>query len=182
MNRRLRPPPRSKPRAVPEYVPPPRPPASGAQAAFRGKIDSVRTLAVVLRCVAFRPKCVVTANSEGLFFTVDDARCARARAYFPEKLFRRWTFADGTAGPAEVGPDGEELRPELRFEINLFTLMECLNIYGTALSGSAAAGDGAAGASRQSVPGDGRGGPSKEARTTPLEIWFESSEKKLCLA
>ncbi|KAI9027942.1 Rad1/Rec1/Rad17 [Hyaloraphidium curvatum] len=161
-------------------VAPRQPPPAGPSPSFSGRIDNVRSLAAVLRCIAFRPKCIVTASRSGLLFTVDDSRCAKACAYFQDALFRDYAFSEGAPQePGTPAPDGAEAaepppQPELRFEINLPNLMECLNMYGTALAPLGPADGGGSGR-------HDRGGAPHQAKVIGVRISFDPETKKLVL-
>lgn len=178
----------------PQFAPAPALPDSleGQRMSFQGRIDSVREIAALLKTIAFKPKCIVTASRAGLLFTVDDARCAKACAYFPVKHFRRYRFNDGTGAPLDQQTEAEanenDPGPELRFEVNLYNLMESMNVYGTAMVGSGGLVAAAAAAADGSGSGTGRNSGAHERnpnsaanKSTVLDIWYEPVEKKLVL-
>ncbi|TFK34832.1 Rad1/Rec1/Rad17 [Crucibulum laeve] len=103
-------------------------------------VHDVRYFAALLRGVNFVNRATVTVTSRGLTITVEEARTLLGTAFIFADIFDEYAY-HSESPPAEqssqLSQDGDdEQEPEVvdnaAFEIPLNTLIECLNIFGTA--------------------------------------------------
>ena len=88
-------------------------------AVFSAVTTSVRQLYLLLRCISFAPKAEVQITSDGIRFSVDEARVVQGLTELDKSLFTSYNFNPG---------DGSTRLP--RFEISLPALLETLQIFG----------------------------------------------------
>ncbi|SCZ96551.1 BZ3500_MvSof-1268-A1-R1_Chr8-2g10290 [Microbotryum saponariae] len=159
-------------------------PASGSAAAsqeiLRATIKDVRSLASMLRALSFRPTAVVEIRQAGIKFTVELGRSVQANAYLQAEAFDSYQFSlippgpsatsnrrDGhtpsSEDPFQVEPAEGDINgdnaPFVAFGVSISTILECLNIFGNAGSGSASGGStGFSASSGRQWSGGGAGG------------------------
>ncbi|KAJ7090378.1 Rad1/Rec1/Rad17 [Mycena belliarum] len=105
---------------------------------LKASVHDVRHFAALLRGVNFVNRATVTVIKAGLVVVVEEARTLLATAYIFSHVFDEYTY---NFESTEVPQDSQTSDPEdvgVAFEIPLNTLIECLNIFGTAGSTSAA--------------------------------------------
>ncbi|KAK9506219.1 hypothetical protein O3M35_008193 [Rhynocoris fuscipes] len=85
---------------------------------LRGKIDNLKNLLQLLRCIHFKEIAVVFASANGLKFVVEDSKCVQAAAFIGQDIFQEYNIK-------------EEL---ISFRLELKLLMECLSIMDGAAS------------------------------------------------
>ncbi|KAK4688112.1 cell cycle checkpoint protein, partial [Tremellales sp. Uapishka_1] len=91
-------------------------------------MPDVRPLARLLRGVGLKHQAIMTISDAGFQVSVDDHHTLSAIAYIPCNIFKQFAY---TSDHAEIG-----------LEIDLDTLLQCLNIFGNAgTSGNAPVGD-----------------------------------------
>ena len=88
-------------------------------AVFSAVSTSVRQLYLLLRCISFAPKAEVQITSNGIRFSVDEARVVQGLTFLDKSLFTSYNF----------NPDNESTQLP-RFEISLSALLETLQIFG----------------------------------------------------
>jgi len=79
------------------------------------KLDNARNLHNILKAVHFKESATCFVSSNGLKFTVEDAKCVQANAFVQSGIFQEFIFKEESA----------------TFRINLNVLLECLNIFGS---------------------------------------------------
>ncbi|XP_014262352.1 cell cycle checkpoint protein RAD1-like [Cimex lectularius] len=79
---------------------------------LKAKLDNVKNLSLLLKCVQFKEFAVCYATQRGLKFLVEDSKCVQAAAFVGKNIFQEYVI-------------GEEL---LFFKIELNVLIECLAI------------------------------------------------------
>ena len=102
-------------------------------AVFSAVSTSVRQLYVLLRCISFGAKAEVQITSNGIRFSVEEARVVQGLTFLDKSLFTSYNF------------NSEDESTQLpRFEISLSALLETLQIFGVseATSSSRNAGGG----------------------------------------
>ncbi|KII89284.1 hypothetical protein PLICRDRAFT_139696 [Plicaturopsis crispa FD-325 SS-3] len=103
-------------------------------------VHDVRYLSALLRGVNFVNRATIQVEAGGLVVTAEDARSLLGTAYIFAAVFDEYTFNAGSLPRTHANDDereeveGEEEAEGTSFEIPLSTLIECLNIYGTASS------------------------------------------------
>ncbi|SCV67375.1 BQ2448_6021 [Microbotryum intermedium] len=125
---------------------------------LRATISDVRSLASMLRALSFRSTAVVEIRQAGIKFTVEQGRSVQANAYLQAEAFDSYQFSllppnpsprNQPAGrapssddpfnvkPTEGDDDDDDNAPFVNFGVSIATMLECLNIFGNAGSGSA---------------------------------------------
>ncbi|KAJ7168370.1 Rad1/Rec1/Rad17 [Mycena crocata] len=109
---------------------------------LKASVHDVRYLATLLRGVNFINRATVTIAKTGFVIVVEEARTLLATAYIFADIFDEYTYNPETpAAPQDSqNSDREEEEEVAAFEIPLNTLIDCLNIFGTAGSSTAGAG------------------------------------------
>lgn len=97
---------------------------------FQCKIDSVKTVIDVLRAISpskdKEQHVLVTITDEVIRFTLHD----RAKSLQANANFKSDVFSDYFIREEEEEEDDEETNNFIRFRINLYVLLECLNVFG----------------------------------------------------
>ncbi|KAJ7778625.1 Rad1/Rec1/Rad17 [Mycena maculata] len=110
---------------------------------LKASVHDVRYFATLLRGVNFVNRATVTITKTGFVVVVEEARTLLGTAYIFANIFDEYTYNSETP---PVPQDSQTLDPEeednAAFEIPLNTLIECLNIFGTAGSSAPSAGSG----------------------------------------
>ncbi|KAI9103082.1 Rad1/Rec1/Rad17, partial [Phlyctochytrium arcticum] len=88
---------------------------------FRAKLDNVRSLATILRAIAFKDKANCTISQRGIHLTVEDARSLQARTQLRHIHFREFDFPSPPANSPENN---------IHFNIDVQTLIDCAAIFG----------------------------------------------------
>lgn len=148
---------------------------------LRAQVDDVRVLGALLRPIAFAAVANFSVSDAGIQVTTEADRSVQAVAYVSSSIFTSYEFdvananteaaedgeADaGTAGGGSSGRTLESTLPALDFDINLHTMLECLNIFGGAPPGNTLLGKGAfskgGGGSASAFAGAARGTTAEE--------------------
>ncbi|KAJ7043037.1 Rad1/Rec1/Rad17 [Mycena alexandri] len=112
---------------------------------LKASVHDVRYFAALLRGVNFVNRATVTITKTGFVVVVEEARTLLATAYIFADIFDEYTYnSESPAAPQDSQNSEPEEEDNSAFEIPLNTLIECLNIFGTAGSSGSAAGAGAA--------------------------------------
>ncbi|KAF7353721.1 Cell cycle checkpoint protein RAD1 [Mycena venus] len=114
---------------------------------LKASVHDVRYFAALLRGVNFVNRATVTITKSGFVVVVEEARTLLGTAYIFADVFDEYTYnAESPAAPQDSQNSEPEEEDNSAFEIPLNTLIECLNIFGTAgASGSGAAAGGTTG-------------------------------------
>ncbi|KAF9244225.1 Rad1/Rec1/Rad17 [Melanogaster broomeanus] len=116
-----------------------------AKPVLTASVRDVRYLSALLKGINFSNRASVTADAEmGMIVAVEEARCLLATSYIYRDHFDEWSYTPDRPRPAssqlsETSEQGAE-SPSTTFEIPLITLIECLNIFGTANMSSSSSG------------------------------------------
>ncbi|EIN08008.1 Rad1-domain-containing protein [Punctularia strigosozonata HHB-11173 SS5] len=101
-------------------------------------VHDVRYFASIMRGINFSNRATLTARETGLTIHVEEARTLLATAYIFAGMFDEYQYSPDVAAPPSqpATPRSTALSaadvPETIFEVPLNTLVECLNIFGTA--------------------------------------------------
>jgi len=97
-------------------------------------VHDIRYFAALLRGVNFGNRATITVHPGGISVTVEEARTLLGTAYIFKGLFNEFVYRpDLQPMPSsEDQGDADDENLNTSFEIQLTTLMECLNIFGTA--------------------------------------------------
>ncbi|KAJ7826646.1 Rad1-domain-containing protein [Mycena leptocephala] len=114
---------------------------------LKASVHDVRYFAALLRGVNFVNRGTVTITKTGFVVVVEEARTLLGTAYIFADIFDEYTYnSESPAAPQNSQNSDPEEEDNSAFEIPLNTLIECLNIFGTAgSSGSAASAGGTTG-------------------------------------
>ncbi|KAF9501163.1 Rad1-domain-containing protein [Pleurotus eryngii] len=100
-----------------------------AQPVLRASVHDISYLTTLLRGVSFANRATITATGSGFTVTVEEARTLLATAYIFADIFDEYAYHSEAAPSQQSQDDGVD---NMAFEIPLNTLIECLNIFGTA--------------------------------------------------
>ncbi|EKM55985.1 uncharacterized protein PHACADRAFT_209489 [Phanerochaete carnosa HHB-10118-sp] len=100
-------------------------------------ISDVRYFAALLRGVNFSGRATVTMTKAGMIVAVEDARTLLGSAYVFAECFDQFVYTPASTSRASTQQTqdpgkGNNTDTNTAFEIPLSTLVECLNIFGTA--------------------------------------------------
>ncbi|KAF8191492.1 Rad1/Rec1/Rad17 [Mycena galopus ATCC 62051] len=155
---------------------------------LKASVHDVRYFAALLRGVNFVNRATVTITQTGFVVVVEEARTLLATAYIFADVFDEYTYNSETPAADSQTSDPEE--DNSAFEIPLNTLIECLNIFGTAGSSGAATGGGTGkytkwkragdGSDHEGDDDDGRGRRSSNGAggTRTIDNYFGSTSDK----
>ncbi|KAL0577082.1 checkpoint clamp complex protein Rad1 [Marasmius crinis-equi] len=156
---------------------------------LKASVHDVRHFTSLLRGVNFTNRATVTVTDRGLLVAVEEARTLLGTAYIFSDVFDEYEYHGESV---EEEQDTQQEAYNSAFEIHLNTLIECLNIFGTA-GGSGGSGSGKhvqwkqAGAGEEQNSsgdedaGDGKGKSRKKTAqggNTSLDLFFTKSERK----
>ncbi|KAJ6546926.1 Rad1/Rec1/Rad17 [Mycena capillaripes] len=112
---------------------------------LKASVHDVRYFAALLRGVNFVNRATVTITKTGFVVVVEEARTLLGTAWIFADVFDEYTYnSESPAAPQESQNSDPEEEDNSAFEIPLNTLIECLNIFGTAGPIGFAAGAGGA--------------------------------------
>ncbi|ESK88266.1 cell cycle checkpoint protein rad1 [Moniliophthora roreri MCA 2997] len=153
---------------------------------LKASVHDVRHFTSLLRGVNFANRATVTVTEKGLVIIVEEARTLLGTAYVFSDVFDEYEYHSEHEQSQAPKDDEEESREEQEvynaaFEIPLNTLIECLNIFGTAGgSGSSSGGK----ALQWKPPGQEADGSGDEAdgegrkTNNTLDHFFGRSERR----
>ncbi|CCM05792.1 uncharacterized protein FIBRA_08025 [Fibroporia radiculosa] len=95
-------------------------------------VNDVRYLIALLRGVGFANRAVMSVAENGLSVAVEESRTLLATAYIFKGLFNEFNYHPELPQDAGDHDEQEQEVPNISFEIQLQTLIECMNIFGTA--------------------------------------------------
>ncbi|KAM0747330.1 Rad1-domain-containing protein [Meredithblackwellia eburnea MCA 4105] len=101
-------------------------------------VTDVRPVASMLRALSFRSKAVVDIQAHGIKITVEEGRSIQANAYLSSDSFSSYSFTleDPVTSSSQDDDSDAGDAAHCSFGISLSTVLECLNIFGNAYSGS----------------------------------------------
>lgn len=91
---------------------------------FTAVTDTVIPIITLLKCIAFKPRCVVRISSEGLKLTVEDSLSLQAHAFLDKDMFSFYRFNPSN----EDSMDNENPSTPIFFTVSLLAMLECFNI------------------------------------------------------
>ncbi|RDB24017.1 Cell cycle checkpoint protein RAD1 [Hypsizygus marmoreus] len=105
---------------------------------LKASVHDVRYFAALLRGVNFINRATITVTERGLTITVEEARTLLGTAFIFSDVFDEYCYRSENP-PVVASQDSQdsEIVDNTAFEVPLNTLIECLNIFGTAGSTSA---------------------------------------------
>ncbi|KAJ7118827.1 Rad1/Rec1/Rad17 [Mycena epipterygia] len=109
---------------------------------LKASVHDVRYFATLLRGVNFVNRGTVTIAKSGFVVVVEEARTLLATAYIFADVFDEFTYNSETPAAPQGSQNSDAEEDSSAFEIPLNTLIECLNIFGTAGSSVSAVGTG----------------------------------------
>ncbi|KAL7283007.1 hypothetical protein ACG7TL_002431 [Trametes sanguinea] len=147
-------------------------------------VHDFRYFAALLRGVNFANRASVSITADGFTVTVEEARCLTATAFVFSHVFDEFIYNPDAARPSQRSQpeDEDDELTATAFEIPLGTLMDCLNIFGTAglapgasqkkkkSQGDGDESDGGVGGERANAKGKGRADDAPG--NTTLDQWF----------
>ncbi|KAG1749130.1 Rad1/Rec1/Rad17 [Suillus paluster] len=145
-------------------------------------VHDVRYFTALLRGIGFSNRASVTLTaSSGITVTVEEARTLLATSYIYADHFDEWLYnVDNLqAAPSQLSaPDVD--RESASFEIPLNTLLECLNIFGTANISSSSSAGSKNKQWRRADDGseDERGDEGRRPNANRIDQYFGSHEKR----
>ncbi|KAG6898233.1 hypothetical protein C0992_002247 [Termitomyces sp. T32_za158] len=95
---------------------------------LKASVHDVRYFASLLRAVNFANRATFTVTTRGLTITVEEARTLLGTAFIFSDIFDEYSYHSDAVQLSQES-DGDD---NVGFEIPLNTLIECLNIFGTA--------------------------------------------------
>ncbi|KAI9868102.1 MAG: ssDNA endodeoxyribonuclease [Trichoglossum hirsutum] len=108
---------------------------------FSAVSSSARQLFLLLRCVGFAAKAQVQITKEGLRFTVEESRVMQGLAFLDKALFTTYNYlpppsfpnlrtSTETSDGTDEDDNGDDDDSNPSFQISLYALLECLQIFG----------------------------------------------------
>ncbi|KAG4305185.1 hypothetical protein PORY_001355 [Pneumocystis oryctolagi] len=91
---------------------------------FTAVTDTVAPIITLLKCIAFKPRCVVRISSEGLKLTVEDSLSLQAHAFLDKSMFSFYHF-DASNGNSM---NNNNSNTPVFFTVSLLAMLECFNI------------------------------------------------------
>ncbi|KAF9551948.1 ssDNA endodeoxyribonuclease [Mortierella hygrophila] len=120
------------------------------QGRFSGRLQDARHLATMIKTVNFKDTAICNIGPDGIFFNLEESRCIFSRCLVPKSLFDDFKYAypakeqehhdlrsqqGSQFDPSEYTekwPEGYDNEGRAIFGISLSTLLNCLNMFGTA--------------------------------------------------
>ncbi|KAG5642405.1 hypothetical protein DXG03_002837 [Asterophora parasitica] len=100
---------------------------------LKASVHDVRYFSALLRGVNFVNRATVTVTERGLTITVEEARTLLGTAFIFSDIFDEYAYhSESPSIEASQSSEDADLVDNVAFEIPLNTLIECLNIFGTA--------------------------------------------------
>ncbi|KAF7305213.1 hypothetical protein MKEN_01236500 [Mycena kentingensis (nom. inval.)] len=156
---------------------------------LKASVHDLRYFTALLRGVNFSNRATVTITKTGFVVVVEEARTLLGTTYIFADIFDEYAY-NSEAETTHEHSDGEDEEDNAAFEIQLNTLIECLNIFGTAGSAAGAgtgrktkwkrAGDdsGDEGGGGNNDDEDAAGAGTDRRRSKGIDQYFGGSEKK----
>ncbi|QSL66627.1 hypothetical protein MERGE_001010 [Pneumocystis wakefieldiae] len=91
---------------------------------FTAVTDNVIPIITLLKCIAFKPRCVVKISSEGLKLTVEDGLSLQAHAFLDKDMFSFYRFNSSN----KDSMNNNDSSTPIFFTISLLAMLECFNI------------------------------------------------------
>ncbi|KAG7453030.1 Rad1-domain-containing protein [Guyanagaster necrorhizus] len=96
---------------------------------LKASVHDVRYFVTLLRGVNFVNRATITVTERGFIAVVEEARTLLGTAYIFSDVFDEYEYNSESPGSTQDSADDED---NAAFEVPLNTLIECLNIFGTA--------------------------------------------------
>ncbi|EPQ58545.1 Rad1-domain-containing protein [Gloeophyllum trabeum ATCC 11539] len=128
----------------------------------------VRYFAALLRGVSFSNRATIYLASNGFNVSVQEGKTITGTAFVSDHVFDEYQYNDEGFLPASQDSDSA---PALGFEIRLNTLLECLNIFGTAGTASLSSNS----KSKKQRRNDHDGDSDENNRHGPLDKYFTAN-------
>ncbi|KAG0377617.1 ssDNA endodeoxyribonuclease [Mortierella sp. AD032] len=124
--------------------------AHNIQGCFSGRLQDARHLATMIKTVNFKDTAICNIGPDGIFFNLEESRCIFSRCLVPKSLFDDYKYVypvkererldlrsqqGSQFDPSEFTekwPEGYDNEGRAIFAISLSTLLNCLNMFGTA--------------------------------------------------
>ncbi|KAK0227976.1 Rad1/Rec1/Rad17 [Armillaria fumosa] len=98
---------------------------------LKASVHDVRYFAALLRGVNFVNRATITVTKRGFIAVVEEARTLLGTAYIFSDVFDEYEYNSESPSSTQDSTDDEDAE-NTAFEVPLNTLIECLNIFGTA--------------------------------------------------
>ncbi|KAF8655860.1 hypothetical protein AX16_002943 [Volvariella volvacea WC 439] len=152
---------------------------------LKASVHDVRYFATLLRGVNFANRATITATNRGITITVEEARTLLGTAYIFAEIFDEYAYHSENPRhrnlPSQQSQIDEDEIDNAAFEVPLNTIIECLNIFGTA--GTASSGGSShkrwkrpGGGNSDEDSGDKDGGGARGRG--PIDQYFGSGSEK----
>ncbi|KXN88090.1 Cell cycle checkpoint protein RAD1 [Leucoagaricus sp. SymC.cos] len=106
-------------------------------------VHDLRYIATILRGINFHNRATVTVTKQGLTVKVEEARTITATAWIFSDIFDEYTYnPDSLPNDVFIQSTQDEDMNSVMFEMPLNTVIDCLNIFGTATSSVGSGGSG----------------------------------------
>ncbi|KAG4300965.1 hypothetical protein PCK1_002664 [Pneumocystis canis] len=92
---------------------------------FTAATDNVMPIITLLKCIAFKPRCVVRISSEGLKLTVEDSLSLQAHAFLDKDMFSFYRFNPSNKDSMD---NDDKTDIPIFFTVSLLAMLECFNI------------------------------------------------------
>ncbi|KTW32106.1 uncharacterized protein T551_00788 [Pneumocystis jirovecii RU7] len=92
---------------------------------FSAVTDTVMPIITLLKCIAFKPRCIVRISSEGLKLTVEDSLSLQAHAFLDKSMFSFYRF---NSSSQESMDNNNSPNTPIFFTVSLLAMLECFNI------------------------------------------------------
>ncbi|KAF5386954.1 hypothetical protein D9615_001940 [Tricholomella constricta] len=151
---------------------------------LKASVHDVRYFSALLRGVNFVNRATMTVTDRGLTITVEEARTLLGTAFIFSDIFDEYAYrSENSPAVSSQSSDDVDMADNVAFEVPLNTLIECLNIFGTAGPASTN-GSNANKFKKWKKPGDDsdndddgdRGGRGKSG-SRAIDSYFNGSEK-----
>ncbi|KAG0078442.1 RNA polymerase II transcription factor B subunit 4 [Linnemannia elongata] len=173
---------------------------SNIQGRFSGRLQDARHLATMIKTVNFKDTAICNIGPDGIFFNLEESRCIFSRCLVPKSLFDDYKYVypakeqehldlrsqqGSQFDPSEYTekwPEGYDNEGRAIFGISLSTLLNCLNMFGTAggfgissggsgrYGGSAGGSGGASGSKYNPSQSMQAGGKDNQAQTSIVAV------------
>ncbi|KAF8061634.1 Rad1/Rec1/Rad17 [Lyophyllum atratum] len=153
---------------------------------LKASVHDVRYFAALLRGLNFANRATVTATDRGLTITVEEARTLLGTAFIFSDTFDEYAYrSENPAVESSQGSEDVDLADNVAFEVPLNTLIECLNIFGTAGAASTNVSSGnkykkwkKAGEDSDHGDDDERGGRGRSAANRGIDTYFTGGSER----
>jgi len=99
---------------------------------WTASVRDISHLTTLLRGVGFSKKALVQVNDTGLVVQTEASRALLAMAFIHKDIFDEYVYDPGDPAHNLSDPDADPTYLQTEFEIPMSTLLECLNVFGSA--------------------------------------------------